>query len=145
MGGTEIKVSYYRDVAPDGRTFGTIIPFDEVWGGSAGDDAALIEFSDNVIVNGQFLSAGSYELSFVPREDRPWGFSILRRSSDPSEIRDKSVALEQSLDVQLTESGPERLEYYIDYVSEYERQLVMAWGGATIPISIATDPPSTLQ
>lgn len=145
MGGTEIKVSYYRDVAPDGRTFGTIIPFDEVWGGSAGDDAALIEFSDNVIVNGQFLSAGSYELSFVPREDRPWVFSILRRSSDPSEIRDKSVALEQSLDVQLTDSGPERLEFYFDYVGEDERQLVMAWGGATIQISIVAIQPTTSQ
>ena len=32
IGGTEIKVSYSRDVAPDGRAFDTIVPFDEVWG-----------------------------------------------------------------------------------------------------------------
>jgi hypothetical protein len=136
MGGTEIKVSYYRDVAPDGRTFGTIIPFDEVWGGSAGDDATLIEFSDDVSVNGQFLPAGSYELSFVPREGQPWIFRILRRSSEPSRTQDTSVVLEQSLNVQMTDSGPERLEYYFDYVGENERQLVIAWGGATIPISL---------
>jgi hypothetical protein len=38
-----------------------------------------------------------------------------------------------------TRVGPKRLEYYFDYVSETERQLVMTWGGATIPLSIRTD------
>ncbi len=145
MGRTEIKLSYFRDVANGGRVFGEVIPFDEVWHGSAGNETALIDFSDNVFINGKFLPAGVYELSFIPRENRPWAFSILRRSSDPSETRDKSVVLEQSLDVQLTDSGPERLEYYFDYVGEDERRLVMAWGGATIPISIVANQPTTSQ
>ena len=145
MGGTEIKVSYSRDVAPDGRAFGTIVPFDEVWGGSAGDESALIEFSDNVLVNGQFVSAGRYELSFTPRDKQPWDVSIRRHSTDFSNEHGKTVALQQMLDVELTDSGPERLEYYFDYVSEYERQLVMAWGGATIPISIVANQPTTSQ
>ena len=145
MGGTEIKVSYYRDVAPDGRTFGTVIPYDEVWGGSAGDDAALIEFSDNVLVNGQALSAGRYELSITPREKRPWDLRIRHHAADSSIDNDQAVALEQTLNVELTESGPERLEYYFDYVGEDERQLVMAWGGATVPISIMAHQPTTTQ
>ena len=136
MGGIEIEVSYYRDVATGGPVFGEVIPFDQVWRGSSGDQSAVIDFSDDVSVNGQFLPAGSYELSFVPREDQPWIFRILRRSSGPSGTQDTSVVLEQSLNVQLTDSGPERLEYYFDYVGENERQLVISWGGATIPISL---------
>ena len=38
-----------------------------------------------------------------------------------------------------TRVGPKRLEYYFNYVSETERQPVMTWGGATIPLSIRTD------
>ena len=143
IGGTKIDVSYYRDVATGGRVFGETIPFDEVWRGSADGETAVIEFSDNVNVNGQFLSAGSYELSFVPREDRPWSFHLFRDSPGTTNSHDKSVALGQSLDVKLTESGPERLEYYFDYVSENERNLIMAWGGATIPTSIVADQSAT--
>ena len=68
MGGTEIEVSYYRDVATNGQVFGEVIPFDKVWRGSSSDETAVIEFSDDVSVNGQLLSAGRYGLSFVPRE-----------------------------------------------------------------------------
>jgi formylglycine-generating enzyme required for sulfatase activity len=136
IGNTEIEVSYFRDVAAGGPVFGEVIPFGEVWRGSSGDQSAVIDLSDDVSVNGQFLPAGSYELSFVPREGQPWIFRILRRSSEPSRTQDTSVVLEQSLNVQMTDSGPERLEYYFDYVGENERQLVIAWGGATIPISL---------
>ena len=145
MSHTEIEVSYYRDVATGGRVFGETIAFDQAWRGSAGDDAALIEFSDNVLVNGQFVSAGRYELSFTPRDKQPWDISIRRHATDFSNDHAKTVALEQTVDVELTDSGPERLEYYFDYVSEYEHQLVMAWGGATIAISVVADQPSTPQ
>ena len=70
---------------------------------------------------------------------------MIRDSSDASNAQGKSAELEQSLDVELSESGPERLEYYFDYVSENERRLVMAWGGATVPISITAHQPMTTQ
>jgi len=145
MGGTEIEVSYYRDVATGGRVFGEVISFDQVWRGSARDETALIEFSDNVLVNGQLISAGRYDLSITPRDKRPWDFSMRRHATDFSSDQGQTVALQQTLDVELTESGPERLEYYFDYVGEYERQLVMAWGGATIQISIVANQPTTSQ
>ena len=49
--------------------------------------------------------------------------------------------IRQVLPVELGESGPNRLEYYFEYVSPSERQLFMAWGGANIPIGISIAPP----
>ena len=134
-----ITVTYSRDVVARGqRVFGQRIPFGSTWTGSA-DRPLSIDFTENVLFAGEPATAGTYLLSFIPREDADWSIELHRRDSvDGNTVAD---VIRQMLPVELGESGPHRLEYYFEYVSPTERQLFMAWGGANIPMSISTAPP----
>jgi hypothetical protein len=90
-----------------------------------------IGFSKDVLFGEIPVSAGRYLMTFTPRKDAPWGIELV--PADEEHERD-AILLEASVD--LGESGPNRLEYFFEYVSATERQLLMAWGGANLPISI---------
>jgi len=139
MDETAVSVTYSRDVVARGqRVFGQRIPFGSTWTGSA-DQPLSIDFTENMLFNGEPVSAGTYFLSFIPREDADWSIELRRR--DGEDGNSGADVIRQVLPVELGESGPHRLEYYFEYVSPTERQLFMAWGGANIPMSISTAPP----
>ncbi len=136
---TAVTVTYSRDVVARGEgVFGQQVPFDNTWTGSAGPPPS-VEFTARVLFLGEPVSAGTYLLTFTPREDADWSVELRRRNS-VNGIPGAEV-IRQSLPVAVDESGPHRLEYYFEYISPTERQLLMAWGGANIPISISTAPP----
>ncbi len=67
VAGTEISVSYNRPVA-GGRTLfgpGGVVSYGRPWCPGA-DDATTVEFSDDVLLEGQRLSAGRYTLWAIP-------------------------------------------------------------------------------
>ena len=138
MDETAVTVTYSRDVVARGQgVFGQRIAFDSTWTGSA-DQPLSIDFTENALFNGEPLTAGTYLLSFIPREDADWSIELRRR--DGVDGNPDADVIRQVLPVELGESGPHRLEYYFEYVSPTERQLFMAWGGANIPIVISTAP-----
>ena len=139
MDDTAVTVTYSRDVVARGQSvFGQRIPFDKTWTGSA-DRPLAIDFTENVLFNGEPVSAGTYLLSFIPRKDADWSIALRRQNGVDG--KPGADVIRQKVSVELGESGPHRLEYFFEYVSSTERQLFMAWGGANIPISISNAPP----
>jgi len=66
--GVEIKIDYHQPSARGRDIMGDLVPFDEVWRTGA-NNATTIEFSDEVEVEGESLSAGKYSLFTIPGED----------------------------------------------------------------------------
>ncbi len=139
MDETAVTLTYFRDAVARGHTvFGQRIPFDRTWAGSA-DRPLAIDFTENVLFNGEPVSAGTYFMSFLPRSDADW--SIELRLPNSVDGNPGAEVIRQEVPVELGNPGPHRLEYFFEYVSPTERQLFMAWGGANIPISISSAPP----
>lgn len=66
LGWVELEVEYRRPVARGRELFGALVPWDEEWTPSA-DSAAVLTLSDDVLLAGETVPAGSYSLWLVPR------------------------------------------------------------------------------
>lgn len=67
IGTTEVTITYGRPKAKGRTIFGDLVPYDAVWRTGA-NEATTITFSDDVTVNGESLSAGTYSLFSIPQE-----------------------------------------------------------------------------
>ena len=65
VGDTKISISYHRPNVKGRKIWGELVPYGEVWRTGA-NNATLIEFSNDVTVNGQVLKKGKYSLHTLP-------------------------------------------------------------------------------
>ncbi len=68
VGLTDIKIDYHRPLVNGRKVWGGIVPLGEVWRAGANQNT-VIEFSDNVSVEGQALPKGRYGLHMIPTAD----------------------------------------------------------------------------
>ena len=65
IGDTEIQLRYRRPVARGRDLFGALVEWDEIWAPGA-DSATTIRFSNDVLVNGEPVPAGTYSIWMIP-------------------------------------------------------------------------------
>lgn len=68
VGLTEVHLEYSRPSAKGRTIFGDLVPYDKLWRTGA-NAATKVTFSENVVIEGQDLEAGSYALFTIPGED----------------------------------------------------------------------------
>jgi tetratricopeptide (TPR) repeat protein len=79
VGYTEIKIEYYRPSVKGRKIWGDIVPYRKVWRTGA-NKATTIEFSDDVLLNGQKIRAGKYALYSIPDKNE-WTI-LLNKNAD---------------------------------------------------------------
>lgn len=135
---TSITITYDRPVARGRELFGGIVPFGEIWNPGA-NDATALEFSRNVIINGNPLPAGKYSLWAIPDPNR-WTV-IFSREADvyhtpyPGEEHD---ALRFMVSPRLGEHM-ETMAFYFAAVEKKDAELRLHWGDTYVPMSIAVE------
>lgn len=135
---TDVGVRYGRPVARGRALFGDsgVVRWDRVWHPGA-DSATRISFSQDVLLEGRAVKAGTYSLWLIPRERAAWTF-ILSRASHvfhtpyPGEADDVL-----RLDV-MPERGAhmETLAIYFPLVLRDEAVLRVHWGEMFVPVRI---------
>lgn len=93
VGLTTVTVEYSRPSMKNRIVFGDLIPYDKMWR-TGQNEATTIDFSDDVLVNGELLPKGKYALYSIPGEDewsiifyRDWDhFGIPKRYVDEDEV-----------------------------------------------------------
>jgi hypothetical protein len=65
IGTTEVRITYGRPQVNDRTIFGGLVSYGEVWRTGA-NEATTISFSDDVMVEGESLAAGTYSLYTIP-------------------------------------------------------------------------------
>jgi hypothetical protein len=65
FGVTDVTVTYARPGVKGRPIWGALVPYDKVWRTGA-NDATVVEFSTDVMVQGQKLAAGRYSLHTIP-------------------------------------------------------------------------------
>ncbi len=68
IGVTEVTISYGRPAVKGRKIWGGLVPYGKVWRTGA-NEATIISFSNDVLVEGQKLLAGTYSLFTIPTEE----------------------------------------------------------------------------
>lgn len=137
IGTTDVTVTYGRPSVRDREIFGGLEPYGEVWRTGA-NEATTITFSDDVMVGGQTVAAGTYALFTIPGEDS-WTIII---NSDADQWG--AMNYDEAADVARVEVEPEEADememmtFYFDHVTDTEGHLVLHWDETRVPVMIST-------
>lgn len=140
IGTTEIMITYGRPGIKDRTYFGQgseLAPLDSWWRTGA-NESAVITFSDDVMLAGEEVEAGTYSLYSIPGEDE-WTIILNNKLSwgtqyDPEEDYLRVQAASVTNDAPMME----RFMIYFDTLSENEAHMNLHWGTTKVAVSIST-------
>ena len=135
IGTTLVTISYGRPAVKGREIYGGLVPFDQVWRTGA-NEASTITFSDDVLVEGQKLKAGTYGLFTIPGEDEwtivfnnvpaQWGAFDYDSSKDALRVK-----------VEPQKGRPiEQMMFYFQDVTENSGTVVLHWDETKVPFTI---------
>lgn len=135
---TDIAIEYSRPVARGRDLFGdsAVVRWDRIWHPGA-DSATRISFSQDVLLEGHTVKAGTYSLWFLPRAHGPWTLILSRAAY----VYHAPYPGEAS-DVLRIEVTPERgahmetLAIYFPLVLRDDATLRVHWGDMILPVRI---------
>jgi hypothetical protein len=113
-----------------------IVPYGHVWRTGA-DDATMFVVSDDVLINGQKLAAGSYSLHTVPAKDEwtivfngtanQWGSFNYDPAKDTLRVKAKPLSVAEN---------QEWLAFDFDPVTEDSAQVNIRWEKISVPFTV---------
>lgn len=138
VGLTDITVSYSRPGVKGRTVWGDLVPYDKVWRTGA-NEATKITVSDDVMINGQKLAAGSYALATIPGKDE-WTV-VFNTQADlwgAYEYDEKKDALRVKVKPQ---AGPmqEWMQISFPEVTPNSATMALAWDKVVVPVKIDVD------
>ncbi|HEX3250259.1 MAG TPA: DUF2911 domain-containing protein [Pyrinomonadaceae bacterium] len=120
-----------------------IVPWGHVWRTGA-NEATMFVITDDVLINGQKLPAGSYSLHTIPTKDEftivfngtanQWGSFDYDPAKDTLRVKAKPQWLNEN---------QEWLEYTFDPVTDDSAQVNIRWEKVNVPFTIKVDVPTT--
>ena len=124
-----------------------IVPFGRVWRTGA-NEATTFQVTDDVLVNGQPLKAGTYSLHTIPGRDE-WTFIF---NSDPGQwgsfaYDEKKDVLRIKVKPQTTSDSQEWMAFRIDPAAENSATVSLLWERVRVPFTVEVKdvPALTLQ
>jgi hypothetical protein len=113
-----------------------IVPYGHMWRTGA-NEATMFEVTDDVLINGQKLTAGSYSLHTIPTKDEwtivfngtsnQWGSFDYDPAKDTLRVKAKP---------QWGNENKEWLEYTIEPVTDDSAQVNIRWEKVTVPFTV---------
>lgn len=138
VGVTQISVSYSRPLVKGRAIWGALVPWDKPWRAGA-NDATTLTLSDDVVVEGNRLDAGTYAIAITPgRETWIVEFGRDATAVAPFTWDQKLVALAVRVRPAAGENQ-ESLRYTFENVTNERAQLVLAWEKVRLPLSLKID------
>ncbi|HEU4522421.1 MAG TPA: DUF2911 domain-containing protein [Thermoanaerobaculia bacterium] len=137
VGTTDITIKYNRPGVKGRTIWGGLVPYDQVWRTGA-NEATVIEFSDDVMINGQKLAKGAYSLHTVPGRDQ-WTVIFNKTSNQWG-----SYSYDQSQDALRINVKPERadfrewMQFEIPEMTTDTAKVVLRWENLAVPFTVDT-------
>jgi hypothetical protein len=133
IGTTVVTVTYGRPGVRDRVIFGDLVPYDEVWRTGANESTA-ITFSDNVMIEGEELTAGTYSLYTIPGLDE-WSVIFNNNLSWGTQYDPTMDELRVSVQPE-TGEFMEQMMVYFENVEENSGHMVIHWDQIKVPVQI---------
>ena len=114
-----------------------IVPYGHVWRAGA-NEATMIVFADDVLINGQPLPAGKYSFHTIPskdgewtivfnKDDGQWGSFFYDPAKDALRVKTKAVA---------TTDSTELLTYSFENVGDNSANVMLRWEKVAVPFKV---------
>lgn len=133
IGSAAVTVSYGSPSVRGRTIFGDLIPYGNIWRTGA-NEATTITFSEDVMVEGQALPAGTYALFTIPGEEA-WTV-IFNKEAEQWGAYD----YDESMDALRVEVAPETLKESVEML-EFEvggDMVTMRWSDVAVPFKVST-------
>jgi hypothetical protein len=113
-----------------------IVPYNHVWRAGA-NEATMFQVTDDVLINGQPLKAGTYSLQTIPGKDE-WTIVF---NNDPGQwgaftYDSKKDALRVKTKPQTAADNQEWLEYTFDPVTDNSATVNLRWEKVRVPFTV---------
>lgn len=135
IGTTEVLVTYGRPGVRDREVFGGLVAFDEVWRTGA-NESTVIVLSDDVMIEGEEVPAGTYSIYTIPGEDE-WSIIINEKLSWGTQY-DESMDHVRVTAEQEESFYVEQMMIYFEDVAENSAEMVIHWDNVKVPVTIET-------
>lgn len=136
IGTTQVTITYGRPSVRDRVIFGELVPFDTVWRTGA-NEATTIAFSGDVTVEGEPLSAGTYGLFTIPRENGVWTLIFNNTAEQWGAYRYDSGVDALRMNVTTTEAPHmEQMLFLFEDVEGSSGKAVMYWKDVRVAFRI---------
>ena len=137
VGTTDVTITYNRPAVRGRSIWGSLVPYDQVWRTGA-NEATTIEFSEDVLVNGQPLPKGTYSLHTIPGRDQ-WTLIFNKAANQWG-----SYAYDAAQDALRVTAKPERadfrewLTFDITDMTTDTARFVVRWENVAVPFTVDT-------
>ena len=141
IGLTEVSVTYSRPGVKGRAIWGALVPYGEPWRTGA-NEATQFTTSDDIMVEGHKVPAGTYAVVTIPTADRwtfalssqkeMWGSNGYDAKNDVVRVTVKPVAAEMV----------ERLEFTFDDPATESATLNLRWEKLSVPVKLTVDTPA---
>jgi hypothetical protein len=139
IGLTDMTITYSRPGVKGRKIWGTLVPYNEVWRTGA-NEATTIAFSNDVMVNGQKLPAGTYSLHTIPVQNGDWTLIFNSVANQWG-----SFSYDQAKDALRVKATPvpaamhEWFTFEVPDVTTDSARVLMAWENVAVPFTVATE------
>ena len=133
VGDAKVTVNYSSPSVKGRKIYGELVPYGKVWRTGA-DGATTIEFSKDVMVEGQKLAAGKYGLFTVPSATQ-WTI-VFNKTHDQW----GAYEYDESKDVLRVDVAP-KMEMLIAEMMDFELRdgvLLLKWDKTVVPIKLGS-------
>lgn len=138
IGLTEISISYNRPGVKGREVWGKLVPYDQVWRAGANENTT-ISFSDEVMIAGKILPAGTYGIHMIPRQN-DWTIILSNNywSWGSFSYKENEDALRVNVKPSLTDYQ-EWLIYTFENPSDNSVDIVLHWEKLKVSFKVEID------
>ena len=166
IGLSEVSITYSRPATKGRKVFGDwptnvpgeatldnqnvrpkdapLVPWGHVWRAGA-NEATVFAITDDVLINGQPLAAGNYELAAIPSKDGDWTI-IFNKDAEQWGAFGYDVAkdvLRVKTKPQWATDSQEFLTYTVDATTEDSATVTLRWEKVVVPFTVKVPDVST--
>ncbi len=138
VGLTDITIKYSRPGVKGRQIWGGLVPYDTIWRTGA-NEATVITFSDDVLINGQKLAKGNYALFTVPHKDQPWDVVFNSQAEQWG-----AFTHDKTKDVLTVTAKPEKadfrewMEFEVPEMTTDTAKIAVRWENVAVPFTVDT-------
>lgn len=146
VGLTEVTVEYNRPSAKGRIVFGDLVPYGKMWRTGA-NASTKIGFSEDVVVEGKALKAGTYALYTTPGESE-WEIVFYKNTSFwglPAEWKAEDEAARFKVKAVKLNDPVETMTIDIANISNEGAQIRLSWEKTLIPMNLTVSTDATVM
>ncbi|HMV49824.1 MAG TPA: alpha/beta fold hydrolase [Blastocatellia bacterium] len=139
VGASEVSITYGSPQINKRTVWGQLVPYNRVWRAGA-NEATMIRFGGDVLIEGQKLPAGRYTLFMIPAENEwtvifnkvteQWGHFSYNPEFDVLKVKVKPGTAEHQ----------EYLNYSFEVLSQTSANVVLRWEKAKVAFKVELEP-----